>query len=496
MAFLSITGTVFANPTLLTHASIISFDTGSLRTKVLHDSSLLVQDGRIAQIYDGITPSAYPEGTDVVNATGKIITPGFIDTHHHLWQTAFKSIASNATLTQYLQRYGEMGPSIQHFTAEDKYLGQLAGALELLNGGVTTVLDHAHGISSNETADALFNATIDSGLRAFYAFVVHDLNLPNFTLQDQIYKLIETSKDPRLSSDSVVQLALGYDSFTMLPAAFTQRLRDIVQSQNISLVTTHYLGSPWPTLFANSPTLLHSLGWLNTTVPVIFSHATAPTPSDLLLLRQTNQYISTTPESEFHSGQGNKYAHLIQDQASLGADTHFAYSTDMIGQARMWLQNLRRRAVDEVLADLKVARNNPMSVEQAFHLITRGGALALRRPDLGILAPGAKADLVVFSGDSPNMLGWSDAVAAIILHSNVGDVEGVMVGGQWVKKGGRLMYKDYEGVKKKFGDSARRIQSVWGEMDWGAPDEGLFMGEVERGTATVVDTRRGEGTGY
>ena len=75
-----------------------------------------------------------------------------------------------------------------------------------------------------------------------------------------------------------------------------------------------------------------------------------------------------------------------------------------------------------------------MSVNQAFLLATRNGGLALKRPDLGVIAPGAKADIVVFKGDSPNMIGWVDPVAAVILHSNVGDVEHVLVNGQFKKK--------------------------------------------------------------
>jgi len=102
-----------------------------------------------------------------------------------------------------------------------------------------------------------------------------------------------------------------------------------------------------------------------------------------------------------------------------------------------------------------------MSVNQAFLLATRNGGLALRRPDLGIIAVGAKADVVVFNGDSPGMLGWVDPVAAVILHSNVGDVEVVIVDGKVVKRDGKLTFKEYDGVKKRILGSARRVQKFW-----------------------------------
>lgn len=127
------------------------------------------------------------------------------------------------------------------------------------------------------------------------------------------------------------------------------------------------------------------------------------------------------------------------DQSSLGIDTHFTYSADIVGQTRMWLQEVRLRLYAQVLDCWDIPPNNPMSVEQAFLLATRAGGLALRRPDIGVLVEGAKADLVVFDGTSPNMLGWVNPVAAVILHSNPGDVEHVLVNGEFRKRDFKLV---------------------------------------------------------
>jgi cytosine/adenosine deaminase-related metal-dependent hydrolase len=480
---------------MFTDATIITFNTNTSRTEVLYDSSLLVEGDRISQIYNGTTPKSYPNDTEIIDATGKIISPGFINTHHHLWQTAFKTIASNTTLAEYFQRYSSSGPSIQHFTPEDKYLGQLVGSLELLNSGTTTVVDHAHGDSSNETADAIFNATLDSHLRTYHAFAIQSLP-NNYTTASQVNKLTALANDPRLATNSLVKLGLAYDSFEATPTTFLAELWSHIHTLNLSLLTTHHLGGPW--VLTNSPTVLHSMGWLNTSLPIIFSHASFLNETDMSLLRSTNQYISSTPESEMHYGHAHPHAHATQDQASLGVDTHFTFSADMVGQARIWLQSLRLQRFDQVVVDEgKIPLNNPMSVEQAFHLITRAGALGLRRQDLGAIAVGMKADLVVFDGESPNMLGWSDALAAIVLHSNAGDVDGVVVGGEWVKKEGKLVFEEWEGVKRRFRESAKRIQGIWGGMEWDALDKnGKWRGETEWGVVEEVDVLRGKGTGY
>jgi hypothetical protein len=114
---------------------------------------------------------------------------------------------------------------------------------------------------------------------------------------------------------------------------------------------------------------------------------------------------------------------------SLGVDTHLAFSADILTQARNWLQKVLQDLYGRVLRDWRVPYNNPMSVVQAFHLATRAGGLALRRPDIGVIASGAKADLLVFDGTSLSMLGWVDPVAAITLHASVGDIESVTVSG-------------------------------------------------------------------
>jgi hypothetical protein len=148
-----------------------------------------------------------------------------------------------------------------------------------------------------------------------------------------------------------------------------------------------------------------------------------------------------------------------------------------------------------VLQIWKVPENNPMSANQAFLMATRNGALALRRPDLGIIAPGAKADLVVWNGRSPSLLGWADPVAAVILHASVGDIVHVLVDGKFVKRNGSLVNPDYPAIQERFLASARRIQATWKDTA-PPPSDGTFLGGYPLGTTLIVDVQRGNGTGY
>lgn len=136
-----------------------------------------------------------------------------------------------------------------------------------------------------------------------------------------------------------------------------------------------------------------------------------------------------------------------------------------------------------------------MSVNQAFLLATRHGGLALRRQDIGVLVEGAKADMVIFNGDSPGLLGWVDPVAAVILHSNVGDIEHVLVDGKFVKRDGKLAVENYAGIQQRFLESARRLQQLWKETPYPTL-EGTFNDIADYEPVKEVDTLRGDGTGY
>lgn len=452
----------------------------------------MVKDDRIAGIYDADTPvpSDLLDNAEIVDAKGKIISPGFIDTHRHGWQTAFRSIAGNTTLPEYFFRYGQYA-ALGAFTADDVYAGQLAGLYECLNAGVTTTLDHAHHCWDAATSKAGLDASIDSGLRVYWCYTFHDLT-NGFDHAQQLQVAEQLRTDARLEK-SPAAFGVAYDGWNMSPAETVQSVVEFITTKNVPVLTTHSLGGPW--VIDNGPTVLEKNKVLNTPVPVVISHASFMSEKDVELLRSSNQYVSITPESEMHYGHDNEHSHEIMDQCCLGVDTHFTFSTDIVTQARIWLQATRRALYREKLATNAIGSPNPFDVEQAFYLATVAGGLALRRSDLGVIKVGAKADLVVFDGDSPNMLGFVDPVAAILLHSNVGDVRHVLVDGQWRKKDGALQPAANTGagwadsIKPKFLESARGIQAQWAARP--IPTiEGSFLGLTPYAAIDKVNVER------
>ncbi|KAF4454308.1 Amidohydrolase [Fusarium albosuccineum] len=470
------------------HASSILFFSGTIVTynhdvndlNVIRNGSLLVDHDRITAIWpaEEAPPVAIPPDTEIIDASGKILTPGFIDTHRHGWQTLFKTMMSNITLVEYFGRFSEFAAA-GRLDAEQVYISQLAGLYESLNAGTTTSLDHAHHTWSDDTAWAGLNASIDSGARVFWAYAFHEV--ANYTISQQLVNFRDIAESAPVR-DTPVSIGVAFDSFnpTTADPVSVVEVFGLAKDLDVAVITTHTVGGPYG--FENSPLHLHALDMLNTGIPVVFSHATYMTRESAMLLRSTNQHISITPETEIGMGIGHPHSALILDQASLGIDTHAYASTDLVTQARLWLQSTRAKINDQILENWEIPASPPMSVYQAFLLATRNGGLALRRPDLGVLSVGAKADIVVWDGTSLGMLGWVDPVAAVMLHSNSGDAEHVLVDGKFVKRDGKLIVGDLGRVKARFLEAAKRAHDDWREIPLRDPGP--------------VDVQAGDGTGY
>ncbi len=100
-------------------------------------------------------------------------------------------------------------------------------------------------------------------------------------------------------------------------------------------------------------------------------------------------------------------------------------------------------------------------------------------------------------GESPSLLGWVDPVAAIILHTSIGDIDSVLVDGKFVKRRGQLVVPGYNSTRTRFLATAKRIQGIWKEMPFSDLAAGVpFLGPYLAATAETVDTLRGEGNGY
>jgi len=197
-----------AEKVLIRGGTVLSMDpvTGQLDT-----GDVLVVDGVIAEV----APTVEVSDAEVIDATDMIVMPGFVDTHRHTWEAPLRHLASDWTLGQYLAGL-HFGFS-RHFRPEDTYAGNLLGAVEALDSGITTLLDWSHNCETPEHGDAAVAGLRDSGMRAVFAHgggatmwqvpspVPHDrdvlrLQKEYFSTDDQLVTLGFAARGPQFSS--------------------------------------------------------------------------------------------------------------------------------------------------------------------------------------------------------------------------------------------------------------------------------------------------------
>ena len=116
--------------------------------------------------------------------TGSIVIPGFVDTHRHTWEAAIRGCAPNATLDDYFVEVLDTFAPV--YTPEDVYASNLAGSLECLNAGITTLVDWSHINNTPEHPDAAIRALQETGIRAQYAYGSANTSLADYWFESKI----------------------------------------------------------------------------------------------------------------------------------------------------------------------------------------------------------------------------------------------------------------------------------------------------------------------
>jgi cytosine/adenosine deaminase-related metal-dependent hydrolase len=209
---------------LFSGGTIIAWDESANSLNIIRNGSILVENDSISAVFSGSYNGTLPSNLTTIDATNDIISTGFIDTHRHSWQTAFKTLGSNTTLMQYFELFGSPSPASTEFTPEDVYIGQLVGLYEALNGGVTTIVDFPHCTWSAEHSRAALNATLESGVRTEWTYNFGDY--ANFTFDEQVELFQEFAEQAPFEA-ALVKLGISYDGFVSSPQNETRAILDL-----------------------------------------------------------------------------------------------------------------------------------------------------------------------------------------------------------------------------------------------------------------------------
>jgi cytosine/adenosine deaminase-related metal-dependent hydrolase len=403
---------------------------------VLGTADVLVEDGRIAATGPGL---AAPEGAEVIDVSGHIVMPGFVDTHRHTWQAGIRVILPDGTLPAYLDLVlGELAP---RYRPDDVFAGTLAGALECLDSGITTLVDWSHIQLGPGHTDANIAALRASGIRAVFGYCHGgdgDLGAETRRVRREYFG---TPGGPV----TMVLAALGPEI-----AGEERALAEWRTARDLGLPVTAHMGGHGAESAARGLAFLDGNDLMEH--PTTYVHANFYTDEALKRIAGSNATVSVAPAIEATLNIGpapTGRARSAGLPTGLGADTVASGPGDMFSLMRA-AHLLERGRPDGAGLDFTTA--------DALRMATVEGAEVAGLADVtGSLTPGKQADLLVLRTDTLGVAAAHDPIAAVVLSADTRNVDTVLVGGRIVKRGGALLNQDVPSLLASLTESAERL---------------------------------------
>ncbi len=415
---------------------------------------VLLRDGAVEAVGGGVPPDA--DATDDLG--GALVTPGLVNTHHHLFQTLTRTRAQEADLFTWLRT---LYPLWGRIDAETEYAAARSGLAELALSGCSTVFDHHYVFPAGRTGivEAEIQAAQELGLRIVASRGSMNLGVSEGGLPPD--ELVEDGDEALAATEALaalhepgpgarVQVVVAPCS----PFSVTKRLmtdsaelaRRLGLRLHTHLAETVEEEEYCQGIFGCRPIeYLEQVGWLES--DVWCAHGVHLSEDDVGRFGEAGTGVAHCPTSNLRLGAG-----VAPVASMLAAGVPVGLGVD--GSA----SNERGDLLLEVKQALLVARGRggpaAMTARQALRLGTRGGAEVLGRADLGSLEPGKCADLAVWRTDGLEFGGADDPVAALVL-AGPHRVERLLVGGEDVVVEGRLARADESEIARE-----HRVQSL------------------------------------
>jgi 5-methylthioadenosine/S-adenosylhomocysteine deaminase len=449
------------NRTLIRGGSVLSMD-GSVGD--LPSGDILVDGDTITAVAPAIDGDV---DADVIDATGFIVIPGFIDSHRHTWETAIRGCAPNATLDDYFVDVLDTFAPV--YRPEDVYASNLAGALECINAGITTLVDWSHINNTPEHPDAGIRGLQESGIRSQYAYGSANTSLNDYWNQS---KIAIPDDDVRRIRDTYFSSDQGLITMALATRGPGFCLDDVVHSEwalarDLGIPITVHVGMGRLAGRFAMVKQLHDLGLIGPELgsDTTYIHCCYFSDEEWDLVQQSNGTISIAAQVETQMGHGwppvmKALAHGLRP--SLSIDVVTTVPGDLFTQMRAAFGSERARMNAEFW-ERDVPAEGLLTARDLLEMATVNGAhTAGLEARTGSLTPGKKADIVLLDATSMNMVPVIDPVAAVALCADVSNVDTVIIGGKIHKQGGKLL-----------ADTQRARVQVENSRDY-------LIGEVER----------------
>ncbi|QRF61083.1 amidohydrolase family protein [Variovorax paradoxus] len=448
--------------TLFKGATILTMDDA---LEDLAPGDLLVEDDRIA----AIGPSLAVDDAEIVDASGMVMCPGFVDTHRHTWQTPLHGVRTDWNLLDYMTYI--RGMYCISYDPEDAELANRVGALEALDSGITTLVDHSHLQLSEAHSDALAEGFLSSGIRGIHCYGTYRnlafrpgepaqrlpelLGEVNGPLNEWHRRNAARVRQKYFADDSArVRFGIASREFETLSEAGSMldelRWARTLAPARISIHVGMSANEPLDVVRA-----LHEAGEIGP--DLLFVHGNHLPDEVLRMVIDGGASISSAIEIEMTYGAWPVVERFTSmgGRSSLGIDATIDFGGDMFGQMRALLNTWR----------LERSLRNPLRMTRKVHqkkvleIATVRAAEAIGLGEItGSLVPGKKADLLLMRTDGIGQAPMWDPYAAIVSYGHASLVDTVMVDGRFAKRRGQLVGIDWPAVRASLQRSKENIQ--------------------------------------
>jgi len=390
-------------------------------------ADVLVEGSRIA----AVGPNLSADDARVIDATGHIVMPGFVNPHQHAWLGLLRGLMPNV---ETLNEYFEAIPFAigRYYRPQDMHLATLLTSLSCLDAGITSILDAAHNSLTPEHTDAALEAFDVAGLRAIH-MVGQPVGMAVKHWPGEVQRL-------KRSRDAVVNVGLFANTPDADQWAVAREFGCRILSEfgnwdgSLSLLRD-----------------LHAKGLLRS--DNIFNHCVRLTDDDWRILAEAGVNVTVNPRSDSLFGletDGFPYQTALEYglRPALGIDIDTSQSGDMFGEmhaafAQQRTFGQKRRAAGDTSAPA------PTHVRPILEAATIDGAHCMGlESSIGSLTPGKQADLIMIRTDGISIFPSHNAVGNVVHMANRSDVRTVMVAGRLRKHEGQLVDVDLATVRR------------------------------------------------
>lgn len=396
-------------------------------------ADILLEGNKIVEV----KPNIDAGDAIVIEAAGMIVMPGFIDTHHHQFETVLRSFLADGILINDGKAHGKvnyydyiLGKFAPVYRPQDVYINELFGSLSQLDAGVTTVLDVSQIHNSPEHSDAVIKGLVDAGRRSIFGYF--EGNGDNLKYPGDARRIRE---EYFASFDQLVTMVMGGEIYIPGYEEAWAIGRELDISVALHVVGTFGMAETFDNLAKS-----RMFGPDN-----IFIHMTGMSDLSWQATKDAGASVSLSVPIEMTMRHGMPPIMKTLELGiapSLSTDVECTMTADFFTQMRSML-TLQRAMVNE--AALSGEENLPdlLTSQDVIRFATVEGAKTLKLDKkVGTLTPGKEADIILLDATALNVAPLNHVPGAVVTLMERNNVDTVMVAGKIRKWKGQLQDLD------------------------------------------------------